>query len=47
MVPSALQSDSTVLESDIDKANVFNEYFYSVFTQSSFTLPDVSLFQIL
>jgi len=41
-VPPALQSDSTVLESDIDKANAFNEYFYSVFTQSSFTLPDVS-----
>ena len=31
-----------VFEEDFDKANAFNEYFHSVFTQSSFTLPDIN-----
>ena len=25
---------------DIDKANLFNKYFYSVFSQSSYSLPN-------
>lgn len=33
---------STRASSDIEKANLFNEYFHSVFTTSSFVLPPIS-----
>ena len=32
--------DSTVFEHDLDKANAFNKYFHSVFSHSTYTLPD-------
>ena len=39
-IPSTLHHGSIVADSDTDKANVFNDYFYSVFTQAS---TDLSL----
>ena len=41
-LPTSLHMDSIVFEEDFDKANAFNEYFHSVFTQSSFILPDIN-----
>ena len=38
---------STNATSDEDRANLFNKYFYSVFTHSTFTLPPVSDLPIL
>ena len=41
-LPTSLHMDLIVFEEDFDKANAFNEYFHSVFTQSSFILPDIN-----
>jgi len=37
-----LHSDSTTTVSDSGKANLFNQFFHSVFTHSNFTLPVMS-----
>ena len=34
-IPPTLHHNSMVADSDIDKANMFNDYFYSVFTQAT------------
>ena len=39
-IPPTLHHGSIVADSDADKANIFNNYFYSVFTQAS---TDLSL----
>ena len=39
MLPSTLYLDDTHAISDIEKASLFNFYFYSVFTRSTFQLP--------
>ena len=36
-----LHFNSTTADSDQDKATLFNRYFYSVFTNSSFSLPNI------
>jgi len=38
-IPQNVSLDSQMAASDIEKANLFNTFFYSVFTQSSFNLP--------
>ena len=38
-IPQNVSLDSQMATSDIEKANLFNTFFYSVFTQSSFNLP--------
>ena len=38
-LPPSLLTDTGLAESDIDKANAFNQYFYSVFSQNSVVLP--------
>jgi len=38
-IPQNVSLDSHMATSDIEKANLFNTFFYSVFTQSSFILP--------
>ena len=40
VLPSQLHTDSTSVETDVDKAELFNQYFYSVFTRSDFPMPD-------
>ena len=42
VLPSSLYLDDTVAVSDLDKASLFNQYFYSVFTRSTFQLPSFS-----
>ena len=34
--------NSFTFDEDLDKANAFNKYFYSVFSHSSHTPPDIS-----
>ena len=41
-IPSTMYHGSTNATSDEDRDNLFNKYFYSVFTQSTFTLPPAS-----
>ena len=38
--------ESSSATSDHEKASLFNTYFYSVFTQSSFILPPVDKLQV-
>ena len=40
VLPSQLHTDSTSVETDVNKAELFNQYFYSVFTCSDFPVPD-------
>ena len=40
-IPSSVQYKSVYASSDFDKAELFNYYFYSVFTHSSFSLPPI------
>ena len=40
-IPTVLNLDSATVTTDADKAALFNQYFHSVFTTSSSTLPDV------
>ena len=42
ILPSTLFLDNTIAVSDADKASLFNKYFHSVFTRSSFQLPPIS-----
>ena len=39
LLPSSMFNDTSEATSDQDKASLFNEYFYSVFTPSSFDTP--------
>ena len=41
-LPSTLYLDNTSTVCDTDKATLFNEFFYSVFTRSSFQLPPLN-----
>ena len=38
-LPSTISFDSLSASSDTEKANLFNYFFYSVFTQSSLSMP--------
>ena len=40
VLPFQLHTDSTSVETDVDKAELFNQYFYSVFTRSDFPVLD-------
>ena len=40
-IPTVLHLNSAVVTTDADKAALFNQYFHSVFTTSSSTLPDM------
>ena len=40
-IPTVLNLDSATVTTDADKAALFNQYFHSVFTTSSSTLPDM------
>ena len=40
VLPPQLHADSTSADTDTDKAELFNQYFYSVFTRSDFPVPD-------
>jgi len=39
-IPSTVLYNSVSATQDIDKADLFNKYFYSVFSQSSYSLPN-------
>ena len=39
-LPSQLHDDSTTTATDEGKAELLNQYFYSVFTHSNYTVPD-------
>ena len=39
-IPSTIFYDNTSASQDLDKANVFNKYFYSVFSRSTYSLPN-------
>ena len=41
-IPAIVSYNSVSVTSNVDKASLFNDYFYSVFTQSSYTIPPVS-----
>jgi len=41
-LPPELHDDSTKAVTNFDKAELFNQYFYSIFTQSNFCLPNMS-----
>ena len=41
-IPSTMYHGLTNATSDEDRANLFNKYFYSVFTHSTFTIPPAS-----
>ena len=41
-LPPSMHFDSFSAKNDYDKAQLFNKYFHSIFTQSSFTLPPIS-----
>ena len=38
-IPSTVYRGSSYASDDVDRGNLFNEYFHSVFTQSSYSLP--------
>ena len=40
--PSLLYLNSSIATTDADKALLYNEYFHSVYTNSSSTLPDMN-----
>ena len=40
-IPRTVCFDSSVATSDCEKVNLFNKFFHSVFTQSSFTMPSL------
>ena len=42
ILPPQLYNDSTTANTDSSKAELFNRYFHSVFTQSRFCLPDIT-----
>ena len=39
-IPSTIFYDNTSASQDLDKANLFNKYFYSVFSRSTYSLPN-------
>ena len=41
-IPSLLYLNSSIATTDADKALLYNEYFHSVYTNSSSTLPDMN-----
>ena len=40
VLPPQVHADSTSADTDTSKAELFNQYFYSVFTHSDFPMPD-------
>ena len=40
-IPLSLNFNGTSVDSDQDKATLFNSYFHSVFTNSTFSLPSI------
>ena len=42
-IPNSVYLDSATADSDLEKSSLFNSFFHSVFTNSSFYLPPVSL----
>ena len=46
VLPSTLHLDDVFAVSDSEKASLFNTYFHSVFTRSSFQLPPFSEFEM-
>ena len=40
-LPSLMSDGSTTVSEDYEKANLFNKYFFSVFTSSSYILPPI------
>ena len=40
-LPATVCSGSLTASSDVDKANLFNQYFHSVFTRSNYSLPSL------
>ena len=40
ILPPQVHADSTSADTDASKAELFNQYFYSVFTHSDFPMPD-------
>ena len=47
ILPPQLRKDSTTASTSFDKAELLNLYFYSVFTQSNFSLPNISDLTVL
>ena len=41
-IPSVLQHNSILVETDKEKAEMFNHYFYSIFTESAFDLLNIN-----
>ena len=41
-IPNSVVYENHSANLDIDKANLYNKYFYSVFSQSTYSLPPVS-----
>ena len=42
-IPSTILYDNTSASQDFDKANLFNKYFYSVFSRSTYSLPNFEM----
>ena len=42
LIPSVLQHNSISVETDREKADMFNHYLYSVFTESTFDLLNIN-----
>ena len=40
-LPSVITYNDITATSDVDKSSIFNQFFHSAFTKSSFVLPDV------
>ena len=45
-LPATIRSDSSEASSNMEKANLFNQYFYSVFTRSNYSLPSLQDFPV-
>ena len=42
VLPPQLHHNATTADADLDKAELFNQYFYSIFTSSDYCLPDTT-----
>ena len=45
-LPATIRSDSSEASSDMEKANLFNQYFHSVFTRRNYSLPSLQDFPV-
>ena len=45
-LPDTIRSDSSEASSDVEKTNLFNQYFHSVFTRSNYSLPSLQDFPV-